>query len=80
MPGEAAGDRVDAEPDVDTPCPQPRDEVGDGVLRLGDGHAVPGRDDDGACLGEHLCDLDGGGLVVLAVVRGVTVAGGCAVV
>ena len=48
VPGQAAGDRVDAEPHVDAAVAQLADQVGDGVLRLRDGHAVAGGDDDRA--------------------------------
>ena len=43
--GQPAGDRVDAEADLDAALAQLAGELGDGVLRLGDGHAVAGRDD-----------------------------------
>ncbi len=43
--GQPAGDRVDAEPDVDAAGAQLAGQVGDAVLGLGDRHAVAGRDD-----------------------------------
>jgi len=72
---EAAGDRVHAEADLDTPGLQGPDQLGDRVLRLGHRHAVPGGDDDAARLREELGGGLGVDLAVLAVV-GVVAGGG----
>ena len=74
VPGQPAGDRVDAEPDVDAAFAQLVGEFGDGVLRLGDGHAVAGRDDDRLGVLEQVGDVLGGDLAVLAVVGVVAAA------
>jgi hypothetical protein len=42
MARQAPGDGMDAEAHLDAPLAQPLREVGDRVLRLGDGHAVAG--------------------------------------
>ena len=66
--GQAAGDRVDAEADVDALLAQLPGQLGDGVLRLRDGHAVAGGDHDRRRVGEQVGDLVGLDLAVLAVV------------
>ena len=45
VPGQATGDRVDAEAHLDAALAQLTGEVGDRVLGLGDRHAVAGGDD-----------------------------------
>ena len=68
--GQAAGDGVDAEPDVDAALAQLAGQLGDGVLRLGDGHAVAGGDDHRRRRrASSSATSVGGDLAVLAVVR-----------
>ena len=45
-PRHAAGDRMDRETDIDVLGAQHLRDLRDGVLRLGDGHAVADDDDD----------------------------------
>ena len=66
--GQSPGDGVDAEPDVDAALAELAGEVGDAVLRLGDGHAVAGGDDHRVRSRQQLGHALGGDLAVLAVV------------
>ena len=68
MSGQAAGDGMDAEADVDAALAQLAGEFGDAVLSLSDGHAVAGGDDHRVGLGEQFGNALGGDLAVLAVV------------
>ncbi len=55
----SAGHRVDSKVDVDAVLLQDLGHFGDGILGLGDGHAIARRDDDILCVGDHLdCPID----------------------